>query len=310
MTIVAADIGGTYARFGTVENGALGDLKKFEAAQFPGLAQALEAYGHTEGTLLLAAAANKDAQGRLRFHNKNSWIIDTALLKGWKVALQVGDFPASAHGISVMPAEKRLILRPGRERPECPRAVLGPGTGLGLAYIAPDGRVQETHGGHMAGACITDEQHMVAKIVRRLRGGEGVFIPEDAVSGRGLPVLYRAVCAMHGQTPEFSSAEDMLALSGDRMAGTTLRLFHEFFGLFAHNAAVAGNAYGGLYLEGGLPRRLHEAGLFDFATFEKFLSPPAAADIVKRDLDGTPVAIVSDPFVALRGLLEMYKHAA
>jgi glucokinase len=68
---------------------------------------------------------------------------------------------------------------------------------------------------------------------------------------------------------------------------------------------IAGHGFGGLYLDGGVMHRLHERGLFDFAAFEKFLVLPAAP-VVRDALAAVPARLVTDPYVALKGLAALY----
>jgi len=314
MTVIAADIGGTHARFARLgaPGAALGDEVIYEAAAYPDLVAALRAYGHESGTLYIAAAANPDERGLWRFKNNNSWVIDPAALEaaGWQIGALVNDFEAGAHGAARMPSGGKLYLKTGAAQPEYPVALTGPGTGLGLAYLIPlqggGTHVLRTKGGHMLAAARSDEQHALLKIVARLRGGETVPVPEDVVSGRGLPYLYQALCVMHGQAPVHQSAAALLAhAADDKMAAATLRLFHEFFGLFLHNVVVTGSAYGGVYLTGGVVQSLHKAGLLDIATIDRFMVLDVAPT-VRAMLVRTPVALLDDPYLALRGLAALY----
>lgn len=317
MTVVAADIGGTHARFALVRDGGIHHSEKLEAARFATLADALATYctGHglkPGGTVLIAAAARAEPDGIWRFLNgpnarPGGWVIDRAALKnaGWDVSILVNDFAASAQGAPTLDPADLTVLKPGAGMPGAPRAILGPGTGLGMALLFPQQkgwRVQETFGGHMLAAAATEEQ---ADILARVRAATSMtVVPETLVSGRGLPALYRAVCARNNRASHLSSADELLAHTDDADVKDTLRLFHEFLGLFAHNVAVTAHAFDGIYLDGGVIQRLHEAGLYDAAAFDRALTV-AAADSVARALAQTPVWLVRDPFVALRGLAVM-----
>ena len=92
----------------------------------------------------------------------------------------------------------------------------------------------------------------------------------------------------------------------DPMAAAALRLFHEFLGLFAHNALVTGHAFGGVYLDGGLTQHLAAQGAFDRETFLAYMTLQAA-EVVQDKIDSTPVFIINDPFVALQGLSELVR---
>jgi glucokinase len=293
-----------------------GLAEKFKAADYSGLEGALAAFCEKRaikpgGRVVIGTAAHPDAEGVWRFQNLNPWGIDPKALKaqGWDTLAIVNDFVASSLG-AVTASDERLVAVRGGSLGECSRfVVLGPGTGLGLGFVERlEGRwhVQETLGGHMYGACATDEQYMVSKVVRRLRGGEMMFIHEDVCSGVGLPVLYKAVCLCNGQKVQWSEAADIILHRTDPMAAAALRLFHEFLGLFAHNALVTGHAFGGVYLDGGLTQHLAAQGAFDRESFLKFMTLQAA-EVVEDKIDSTPVFIINDPFVALQGLSELVR---
>ncbi len=312
MTVIGADIGGTHARFAVLENGAARSIERTEVAASSGLTTALAEYYRRQGRkpggrLALAVAARPGADGIWHFHNNNPWRIDPAALRqaGWDVEILMNDFEASAHGALTLDRDQLAVLRAGSGTSGCPRAILGPGTGLGLAFALPlpggGWHVQQTVGGHMVAAALTEEQHTIMKLVQRLRGGAGAVVYEDMVSGRGLPVLYRAVCQYQGLEPRFADVAALFGGADDPAARITLRLFHEFLGLFAHNTAVTGHAFGGLYLDGGVIQNLQGAGLFDAAAFEAFFAPDVVPP-VKDLLQATPVWLVRDAYVALRGL--------
>ncbi len=313
---ILADIGGTHARLALHGDNGPQHAEKYKAADYPGLEGAIADFcaRHdlpARGRVAIGTAAHPDTEGVWRFQNMNEWGIDPRALKdaGWDVLAVVNDFVASSLGAVTAPEEKLVAVRGGSLGEHSRYVVLGPGTGLGLGFVERlDGRwhVQETLGGHMFGACATDEQFMVSKVVRRLRGGDMMFIHEDVCSGVGLPVLYKAVCLCNGQTAQWDNAADILTHRDDHMVTQALRLFHEFLGLFAHNALVTGHAFGGVYLDGGLTQKLVALGAFDRETFLKFMTLQAA-EVVQEKIDGTPVHVINDPFVALHGLCELVR---
>lgn len=310
-TTLLADIGGTHARIAQDTEKGVVDAEKMTAAAYPALQDALADYCarhglQPQGRVAIGTAAHPDAAGVWRFQNRNEWGIDPASLRatGWDVPILVNDFVASSCGAVVLPPEKLLTLRAGAADNGTRFVVLGPGTGLGLGFVeAVHGRwhVQETLGGHMFGSCATDEQYEISKIVRHLRGGEQMFIHEDVCSGVGLPVLYRAVCVMNGGAPVYADSAALIAQRADPMAAAALRLFHEFLGLYTHNALVTGHAFGGVFIDGGLAQHLVAQGAFDTESFIKYMTLSPAA-VVREKIDATPVRVIQDPFVALYGL--------
>lgn len=317
MSIVLADIGGTHARFAIFENGAIKKTEKLEASRFRGLEDALAHYCaqagmDSGGVLYLATAAWPHADGIWRFSRTGRWAITEKAIKeaGWKLAHIGNDFGASALGaVRADTGFLKTVQKAGANPiPQQTCAVLGSGTGLGLAYV--DGCVpRATYGGHMNIPCRTEEHCSIAARVQGFRGGGRPVSAEDILSGPGLPLLHQAVCAEKGRSTEHKNAEDLLK-SGDRVfLNDTLRLYHEMLGFFSHQAVLYGQAYKALYLDGGVIHRLSDAGLIDSASFLKFFIDDPI-ELIKRQLEAMPVYIVNDPFIALRGLAEMVKDGA
>lgn len=318
---VICDIGGTHIRM-ACDTGADQpvDPCKYPVSDFADLYDAVAFYctarGHDQpASVAVAAAANDHGDGIYRFTNNAGWVIDPAALRARGMVLEpiINDFAASAWGITRLPPDCAHGVRAGVPNAGHPRAILGPGTGLGLAYALPLGdgrwRIQGTHGGHMMAAALTDEHHLICELVGRINGRARTVVVEDIVSGRGLPVLYRAVCQMVGADPlPFDNAADILGYTDNATVVDTLRLFHEFLGLFMHNVAITLDCYGGLYLDGGLTGHLYERGLFDADCVLKFMTLDPVVP-VRNDLEKTPVFIVNDPYIALRGLIAMNRSA-
>jgi glucokinase len=163
--IIAADIGGTNARFARAKLDArnvptLGKARKYKVADFPNLQACWAAFAHDEGGDLPKAAsiAFATAIGRdvIKLTN-SSWMIRPDTLDeelGLKQMRLVNDFEAVAHAVARLPKDNLPLLF-GEDRP-FPRdggvTVVGPGTGLGVAMIAFDDdepHVIATEGGHL-----------------------------------------------------------------------------------------------------------------------------------------------------------------
>jgi glucokinase len=139
------------------------------------------------------------------------------------------------------------------------KAVLGPGTGLGVAGLVWSGArwvALPGEGGHMSlGA---DDERQLA-LLERLRKGRAHLSAERALSGPGLAELYQAVAAARGLSPEPPQPNDVIvrSLSGeDEIAVEALELFIGWLGRFAGDAALLLGARGGVYLGGGIAPKL------------------------------------------------------
>ncbi|MGB0720356.1 MAG: glucokinase, partial [Bdellovibrionales bacterium] len=226
-------------------------------------------------------------QGVWRFVNKNRWVIDPAALaaSGWPVDIIMNDFEAATWALPDLPPEDQRVLKQ-KENQYDTYCLLGPGTGLGLGYLhharAQKPFVQKTHGGHMPIAGLNDEHDKIIAQIRARQDKAVVF--ETILSGAGYHMLQ-----------ELTDAP------------TAMRLFHEFLGLFAATAVVAGHAYGGVYLTGGVVQHLVDNGVFDLTAFDRGFCFNAVAS-VRRDLQNTPIIYITDPTPALRGLLACQKR--
>lgn len=309
MTVLC-DIGGTFARFALADS--IAQARKYTAADFESFEAALESFCAQAGVkdksgLRIATAAYPDKNGAWRFVNRNPWVIDPAALKkqGWSVEIILNDFAAAVWGLQSLNDKTHKILKPGVARADLPQCLTGPGTGLGLGYLVPTPRgphVQRTHGGHMLAAALTLEQREIITLVEKQKTEGTIPVFENFVSGLGLFNIYKGLA---GSKAKLNAPEDMFDHLDDAFVQKSIRLFHEFFGLFAQTAVVTGHAYGGLYLTGGVLDRLVESNRFDFAAFEKFFVLEGVAS-VKQALAETPVIYVTEPYLALKGLVNAH----
>jgi len=310
MSAVLADIGGTHARFARLDQGGPSGMEKYPVADFPTFEDALRHYAGTAGgTLYMATAAWPHADGIWRFARDGRWEISLPALErsGWHIGWIGNDFAASARGAAALGPGGLYGVQDGipGDTPRGRCAVLGSGTGLGLAYVEGD-HVQETYGGHMDIPHRTDEQNSIVKLAGRIKDNERPISAEDLIRGPGLALLHGAVSLVHGRKGDKATPEDILANRALFPFSDTLRLYHEFLGLFAHQAAIYGHAFAGLYLDGGVLHRLIESGAFDKAAFlNSFIGDPLP--LIKRRLETMKISIVTDPFVALHGLAEIVK---
>lgn len=313
MSVLLADIGGTHARLAVAgEDGQPEHIETFKADDYSSLSdvirQYLAALKSKPTNFRMATAAWPDENGVYIFAEDRNWSLDVADISklGMEVERVENDFVASTRGILCSRSNGLSLLR-GKEAafPEQPCVVVGAGTGLGMAYALPEENgswhIQQTFGGHMLAAAITEEQQAICQAIgRRESGRPAVF--EDMVSGRGLPVLYKAVCEVHGIKHHAKNPEEIVSGAAEQGSKETLRLCHEFLGLFLHTAVLTVHAHGGIYLQGGLISALRSAGLFDWEAAEKYLlieNVPSVKHVI-RDI---PVYTVDNHSIALYGLI-------
>lgn len=266
--IVAADIGGTHARFALamIEEGrvvSLGEPCTLRTADHDGLGSAWRAFGRRIGRPLpraaaIAVAAWIDAEA-LKLTN-SEWVVRQDALAaelGVERHILINDFGAVAHAAAQLEAAHFRHLC-GREAPlpqEGVVSIVGPGTGLGVAQLlrASDHyHIVETEGGHSDFAPL---DALEERLLARLRTDHGRVSVERLASGGGLALLYRAL----GGTDARSGDDKALwtaALAGeDELAAEALDRFCLLLGAAAGDIALIQGA-AGVVIAGGLGLRL------------------------------------------------------
>ena len=274
---ILGDIGGTNARFtwqartgAPLEYGLI-----LRCTDHPTLAAAIDEYLLRIGQPRPAAAAIAIANPVLGDHvqmTNHSWSFSIREMQrsfGLKQFVVLNDFKAVALSLPALPIEDLRQVGGGEARDGGPRAVIGPGTGLGVAGLVRDDRrgwvAIDGEGGH---ATLAATNHHEWRIIEWLNRRYGHASAERAVSGPGLVDVYAALSERNGdETQAFDAATITgLALHGhDRRATEALELFCAFLGTVAGNLALTLGATGGVYIGGGIVPRLGD--FFDRSPF-------------------------------------------
>ena len=226
---------------------------------------------------------------------------------GWDEFEIVNDFAAQALALPQLTAADKILIKPGQSDVTAPLAVIGPGTGLGVAGLIPLGdgawHVLPGEGGHVTLSATDDTED---KIVARLRDRCGYVSAETILSGRGLVHLAQAMdphAPSHTpwQTPHALVAAAKAA-SPDPQAVAVLDRFCALLGTFAGDVALTQGARGGVYLTGGVLPAIIET-LRHSAFAARFTDRP----VVKAYLDAIPVWLVIHPLPAFLGLQFLLK---
>ncbi|MEV0975029.1 glucokinase [Microtetraspora glauca] len=263
---LVADVGGTNARFGLVTRpgGNPESVAVLEVAQHQGLPDAVAAYLDQHGGGVRPEAACLAIAGPVqddRYQLTNAGWSGTVAELGIPYVGLLNDFEALAISLPHLAGDDLVSL--GGPAPldgavRKVRAVLGPGTGLGVAGLVPSdcGWIPVPgEGGHVAVPAVSD---LEIEIVRALRADGLPYVDaEHLLSGTGLPRLRRGLALVRGASPEAitpMTASEIVA-SGDPLAVETIDVFLALLGGFAGNVALTLGARGGVYLGGGvLPR--------------------------------------------------------
>lgn len=308
---LVADIGGTNARFAILRGDAKTGFEevhtqRLRAEDFEALRDAalafLQSYDGEPPRRACFAVAGPVGEGEVRLTNSPWRFTPSELAKTLDVErlVAVNDWEALGRGAPLTPVEDLIDVREGTGRPGAPIAVLGPGTGLGLAYLhdADTSRpnVISTEAGHAAfAACGENEIDVLLFAAREF----GYVSWERLLSGRGLVTLHRALCRRAGK-PWPNVRPDQVtaaALDGsDAEAVEAVEMFCAALGTFAGDAVLMGGARGGVYLGGGILPRIK-----DFFLQSRFLECFSGRDLMEGYFENLPVRLIMTDRAALYG---------
>ena len=172
--------------------------------------------------------------------------------------LFLNDFTAQALAITRTPSEELLQVGGLAPVEGAPKAVIGPGTGLGVSGLIPSpaGYVPLAgEGGHTSFPPFDDTEMAVWQYAKQRYGHVSA---ERFLSGAGLVLIYEALAEREGaRRQELTAAEiSQRALSGSSpLCRLTLDIFCAMLGTVSSNLALTLGARGGVYLCGGIVPR-------------------------------------------------------
>ncbi|MBI3523549.1 MAG: glucokinase [Betaproteobacteria bacterium] len=306
---LVADIGGTNIRFGLVDaRQTVTNVISLRCADFNGPVEAALAYleqcAFTRDVVRQAAFAVASAVlGDTITLTNNHWSFDRSDVKralGLEKLLVLNDFEALALSLPALAENDYQVVGAARPAAGLPMAVIGPGTGLGVAGVVPCRNGWVAIPGEGSHATLAAADDFEAEILRAARGEFSHVSAERLLSGIGLPVLLRAVCVVQGVPRVDLSSEQISALGAsgsDPQCRTTMELFFAFLGGFAGNIALAFGARGGIFIGGGIV-----PNLTDFLLSSRFRERFEAKGRFQPYLADIATAIITAPYAALRGL--------
>ncbi len=318
---LVADIGGTNARFGWVgTRGPVQHVLALRAADFAGPAAAARTYLHHVQQVLGAAYAPPQAAAfavatavdgdRVSFTNNRDWGFSRSAVTaqlGLRALLILNDFEALALSLPRLgPSQLRVWgANPASTAAAAPPArlalaVIGPGTGLGVAGAIPTRHGWVAIPGEGGHASLSAADDFEAELLRCVRMQHAHVSAERLLSGIGLPVLHAGVAAVMGhRSPTLLTAEAVVeqGLAGeDPVCARSLDAFCALLGSFAGNVALTMGARGGVFIGGGIVPRLGER-FFTSLFRQRFESKGR----FQPYLQGIPTALITDTLAALGG---------
>jgi glucokinase len=265
-----ADVGGTHARFGWVDapGGRIDWIRQYRCSDHASLESIVAFYLADQRRPAPRAAAigiatTVDAD-RVTMTNL-PWSFSIEAMRE-RFALDrlvvLNDFAALALATPLLGADAFRRVGDGAPNAGAPIAVIGPGTGLGVAGLlrGPRGAWLPVvgEGGH-ATLCAVDavEEELLAILRRRWPHVSA----ERVLSGPGLVNLHRALAERTGDTVEALGPADIVTRALDRNdphCVETVERSLGFLGSFAGTLPLTLGAQGGVYIGGGIVPRLRE----------------------------------------------------
>jgi glucokinase len=269
---LVADIGGTNARFGLVrdDRALVEDIVALKVADYPTPEAAASSYLDTIGArgtrpqpkvvaFAIAAAIHGDT---VRLTNHNWTVSRPAAMAalGAQSVLLINDFEALALALPKISESEIQLIGNARPNRKLPMAVIGPGTGLGVASCAPTPGgswiALAAEGGHVSASAADEFESSILNLVRAEFGHVSA---ERVLSGIGLPNLYSAIARLKGGKPEQLEPQaitERALANQDAYCVATLETFCAMLGSFAGNVALTIGARGGVFISGGIVPRL------------------------------------------------------
>ena len=264
---IVADIGGTNARFSRValDNLALDKVAVYPCAQFATLADALTHYMQQQQlteikhvAIAIACPVTGDQVSMTNFHWQFS--ISAMQKQLGLAALQVmNDFTAVAMCLPALTTAEKVQIGQGSAVADKPMAVLGAGTGLGVAHLVPhQGQFIPLpgEGGHIDWAAQNDQEWFIQQMLAKEYGHVS---PERLLSGPGLEAIYKALALYRQQVVAPLSAAEIAnkaLMAQCNLAQATVQQFFASLGSVAGNLALTLSTFGGVYIAGGIVPKL------------------------------------------------------
>jgi glucokinase len=263
-----ADIGATNLRFALLlSDGAIAEEKHFRLADYETLADAITAYitplppaeHPTAAALALAAPVLGDKIAMINA----PWKFSLSALKRqfqWPELHAVNDFAANALAVPHLDRDRIVQIGEGTPALNETIAVLGPGTGLGVAGLINTASVWTAvagEGGHATLAPIDSRETAVIEVLRRQYAHVSA---ERVLSGPGLVLLYDALCELAGRTAATVTPEYVTNLypGCDPHCREAVLMFCAMLGTFTGNVALIYGSRGGVYIMGGIIPKIVE----------------------------------------------------
>jgi glucokinase len=308
MTGLIADIGGTNARFASVDHaGNVLNIDVLACADYPSLTDAAKAYlskYKRQADRAVFAVAAPILGDEIKMIN-HSWVMSKKKIQsdlGFKSFRIINDFTAIAHAVPNLTSEDYYQIGDGIAQKGAPIGIIGPGTGLGVAAVVFDEQGRPipvtTEGGHVTMHARTRREFDIIDHLQTTKYSH--VSAERIVSGKGIMNLYQAICALDGRPADKAEPSDVTKAALEKSCPAcveTLDLFACMLGSLAGNTALSLGAFGGVYIAGGIPTKLG-----DWFRTSRFRESFVAKGRYRDYLSAIPTFVITHSYPGFVGL--------
>lgn len=267
MPILAADIGGTSTRLRLVHGTETLDEQDYSSQDYPNLNSILDKFIKANAPVELQTAclaiAGPVRDGKARVTNLPWEVYESRISEDYSIPRVriINDFEAIGYALAILQPDDFHELQAGSPNSVGTRALIGAGTGLGVAIVTRCGerwQVLPGEGGHVDFAPRTVLQQALLDYLHEKNDRVSV---EMLLSGPGLERIYEFTCSQNGLDPNSArrtaaSISSTALLGRDPLAVKTLELFVEIYGAQAGNLALTSLATGGVFIAGGIAPKI------------------------------------------------------
>jgi len=269
---LVADIGGTNARFAlanvansSCEQPVLSNQKIYKCAEFDGVTSVMETYRDFIGAALPEQACIAIAgpiEGDYMHMTNLDWSVSGEEMRrhfGFKRFKLINDFAAVAYSLVAAGEGSLQMIKDGVAVPNSPRAVVGPGSGLGVAALIPINEKWHPLASESGHAAITSGTDLEAEIIDMIKKRHPRVSAERLLAGNGIIRIHRVLGVINDTSAEKLTCEEITdrALKGDdALCSQAIDVFCGFLAGFTRDVAFFYGASGGITFAGNIMRHI------------------------------------------------------
>jgi len=306
LNILAADIGGTNARFAEVRISGLSAISMSDPVVFPTGSDEIDSFDRLldhyaanrpvgsraiEAFDALSIAIAGAVSGQRGTLPNIAWDIDLSVSRPFRKAFLLNDFFAQAHGYLQPDIFEHLLrVRPGAGSGPGSIAIIGAGTGLGHATLKPYGGKRVVIGSEAGHTSFSfhgrREREIEATILART--GKTWLTADDVVSGSGAALIHESLTG--------TSLRPAQALAEDVKDSPTCKYYSRFYARACRNYCLSMFPVEALIISGGIAAKNPH-----LVESDAFIDEFNDAKSYRHLLERTPIYLNRDEVLGIKG---------